>query len=114
MAETTKTKATPKAVKKAVIASGGKQYIVNEGQELEIEVVRADKTLDFDCLALIDGDTVEIGAPIVEKVKVSAQIVEPLVKADKVVAIRFKAKKRVHKRRGHRQQLARIKVVKIG
>ncbi len=99
-------------MKKAVIATGGRQYLVEEGQELEVGNLPADKTVTFEALAVIDGDKADIGQPITTS-KVSADIVEAEVKAEKVVAIRYKAKKRVHKRRGHRQLLSRIKITKI-
>lgn len=100
-------------MKKAVIATGGKQYLVTEGQELEVELLASGKNVEFDPLLIIDGEAVKVGKPLVEGAKVSATVVEDLVKADKVVAIRYKAKKRVRKVRGHRQKLARIKIAKI-
>jgi large subunit ribosomal protein L21 len=100
-------------VKKAVIATGGKQYIVSEGDLLDIELIQDEKVTEFDAMLLIDGDTIKIGTPLVKDVKVKAEIVNQNVKADKVMAIRYKAKKRVHKVRGHRQQHTQIKIVKI-
>ena len=101
-------------MKKAVIATGGKQYLVSEGETLEVELLKdADKKVVFDALLVIDGDAVAVGTPIVEKVKVAAEIVEAEVKAEKVTAIRYKAKKRVHKVHGHRQRHTAIKVTKI-
>jgi len=100
-------------VKKAVIATGGKQYIVSEGDLLDIELIQDEKVTEFDVMLLIDGDTIKIGTPLVKDVKVKAEIVNQNVKADKVMAIRYKAKKRVHKVRGHRQQHTQIKIVKI-
>lgn len=100
-------------MKKAVISTGGKQYLIAEGDELEIDKLAADKKPTFEAMLLIDGEKVVIGKPNLSDVKVSADIVEAEVKADKVTAIRYKAKKRVHKRRGHRQQLSRIKITKI-
>lgn len=101
-------------MKKAVIATGGKQYLVTEGETLEVELLHLEgKTVSFEPLLVIDGDDVKVGAPRVEKVKVSAEIVEDQVKADKVTAIRFKAKKRVHKVHGHRQRHTVIKITKI-
>jgi large subunit ribosomal protein L21 len=101
--------------KKAVILTGGKQYLVEEGQELEVELLdpAASKGLSFEALLVIDGDKTSVGAPSVDGVKVSADITEQVVKADKVIAIRYKAKKRVNKRRGHRQKLTRIKISNI-
>jgi large subunit ribosomal protein L21 len=102
-----------KAVKKAVILTGGKQYLVEEGRDYEVELLNAAKDVSFDALLVIDGDKTAIGAPLVDGVKVAADIVEQVVKADKVTAIRYKAKKRVHKTHGHRQKLTRIKITKI-
>ena len=100
-------------MKKAVIATGGKQYLVAEGQQLEVELLEPSKSVSFDPLLVIDGDKIAIGTPTVTGAQVSAEVVEQVVKADKVVAIRYKAKKRVHKTRGHRQRHTVIKISKI-
>lgn len=98
---------------KAVIATGGKQYIVTEGQTLNVELLGGeDKKVTFEPLMVIDGDDVKVGMPAVSGIKVTADIVEE-TKADKVTSIRYKAKKRVHKVRGHRQRLTTIKIAKI-
>jgi len=100
--------------KKAVITSGGKQYLVAENDVIDIELLESDKkALSFEPLLTIHDDTVKVGSPTVDGAKVTAEIVEAMVKADKVVAIRYKPKKRVHKTRGHRQQHTRIKISKI-
>jgi len=101
-------------MKKAVIATGGKQYLVAEGETLNVELLHVDaKSTTFEPLLVIDGETVSVGTPIVEKTKVTAEIVENDVQADKVTAIRYKAKKRVHKVHGHRQHQTTIKITKI-
>ena len=101
-------------MKKAVIATGGKQYLVAEGETLEVELLKQEgKTANFVPLLVIDGDKTTVGTPEVSGVKVSVEVVEDDVKADKVTAIRYKAKKRVHKVRGHRQRHTVIKVKKI-
>lgn len=101
-------------MKKAVIATGGKQYLVTEGETLEVELLHSDdKKVSFDALLVIDGDNVTVGTPNVDKVKVSAEVVADEVKADKVTSIRYKAKKRVHKVRGHRQRHTSLKITKI-
>lgn len=100
-------------MKKAVIATGGKQYLVAEGEQIEVELLPAGKTVDFDPLLVIDGEKINVGTPLVAGAKVSAEVVEQEVKADKVVAIRYKAKKRVHKTRGHRQRHTLVKITKI-
>lgn len=101
-------------MKKAVIATGGKQYIVAEGETLEVELLHSDKkTVTFEPLLVIDGEKITVGSPRVEKAKVTAEVVAEDVKADKVTAIRYKAKKRVHKLHGHRQHHTSIKVTSI-
>ncbi|PJE65066.1 50S ribosomal protein L21 [Candidatus Saccharibacteria bacterium CG10_big_fil_rev_8_21_14_0_10_47_8] len=102
-----------KTTKKAVIATGGKQYLVSEGETLLVELLTPAKDASFEALMVIDGDNVTVGAPIVEGVKVTADITEQVVKADKITAIRYKAKKRVHKTKGHRQRHTQIKITKI-
>lgn len=101
-------------MKKAVIATGGKQYVVSEGDTVKVELLKdTAKSVDFEALLVIDGDKVQIGTPTVDKAKVTADIVEADVQADKVIAIRYKAKKRVHKVRGHRQHQTILKITKI-
>ena len=101
-------------MKKAVIQTGGKQYVVTEGETLEVELIKeVGKSVDFEPLIVIDGDQVQIGKPIVAKVKVAADVVASDVQTDKVTAIRYKAKKRVHKVRGHRQRKTVLKITKI-
>ncbi len=101
-------------MKKAVIATGGKQYIVSEGDDVTIERLKsADKKVSFDALLVVDGDKVAIGAPTVKGSIVKATVVDAEAKADKVTAIRYKAKKRVHKLQGHRQQQTVIKIDSI-
>jgi large subunit ribosomal protein L21 len=103
-----------KSGKKAVIASGGHQYLVTEGQELEVELLDPNqKDTAFEALLVIDGDSVSVGTPTVSGAKVTADILEQSVKGEKVVAIRYKAKKRVRKVRGHRQRHTLIKIKKI-
>lgn len=100
-------------MKKAVISTGGHQYLVAEGEELEVEKLSADKKTEFEPLLVINGEKASVGTPSVADAKVTVEVVEAEVKADKVVAIRYKAKKRVHKTRGHRQKLSKIKITSI-
>lgn len=100
-------------VKKAVISTGGKQYLVSEGETLEVELLGVEKTATFEPLMVIDGEKVSVGTPTVAGAKVTAEVIADNVKDDKVVSIRYKAKKRVHTVRGHRQQHTQIKISKI-
>ena len=92
-------------MKKAVVKVGGKQFIVSEKETLLVDLLpQGTKELKLDALMLIDGDKVEVGTPIVKGVKVSAKVVDELVKGEKLRVIRYKAKKRVHTEIGHRQK----------
>jgi large subunit ribosomal protein L21 len=101
-------------MKKAIISTGGKQYVVAEGDNLSVERIKnVGKTVDFDALLTIDGDKVSVGAPSVDKAKVTAEAIEADGQAAKVTSIRYKAKKRVRKVRGHRQHQTTLKITKI-
>ncbi len=101
-------------MKKAVIFTGGKQYLVSEGETIEVELLKAEgKTATFASLLTIDGEKISVGTPEISGSKVEAEILEADQQTDKVMSIRYKAKKRVHKVRGHRQRKTVIKVTKI-
>lgn len=100
--------------KKAVIATGGKQYIIEEGSQILVEkLALKDKTIEFEPLLVIDGEKTEIGKPVLAKIRVLAEIIDPELKTDKVTSIRYKAKKRVKTIKGHRQIKSRIEIKKI-
>lgn len=99
-------------MKKAVITTGGHQYVVSEGDVLDVELVKAEKSLTFEPLLVIDGDKTTVGTPTVSGVKVSADVIGT-VRGEKVTAIRYKAKKRVNKVHGHKQSYSQIKIKKI-
>jgi len=101
-------------MKKAVITTGGHQYVVQEGETITVERLKdAEATLKFEALLVVDGDKVQVGAPLVSGVTVTATVVDNEAKAEKVTAIRYKAKKRVHKLHGHRQLQTVLKIDKI-
>jgi large subunit ribosomal protein L21 len=101
-------------MKKAVVLIGGKQYLVAEKETLRVDLLpEGTKELETSALLLIDGDKVTVGAPEVKGVKVSAKVVTPMVKGEKVRPIRFKPKKRELKINGHRQKYSEIQITKI-
>ena len=101
-------------MKKAVIKVGGKQFIVSEKETLLVDLLpQGTKELELDALMLINGDKVEVGTPVLKGVKVSAKVVDELVKGEKIRVIRYKAKKRVHKENGHRQKYTKIEIASI-
>lgn len=99
-------------MKKAVISTGGHQYIVSEGDVINVELIGEDKKLNFEPLLVIDGDKTLVGTPMVKDVKVAAEVVAQ-IRGEKVTAIRYKAKKRVKKTHGHKQHLTQLKINKI-
>jgi len=102
-------------MKKAVIQSGSKQYVVAVGDTIDVELIKdAGASVSFEPLLVIEDDgTVRIGAPNVAKVNVTAEVMAANKQADKVTSIRYKAKKRVHKTHGHRQNLSVIQISSI-
>jgi large subunit ribosomal protein L21 len=100
-------------IMQAVIASGGKQYMVVQDQTLELELLGNVKKVEFDVLLLIDGDKVSVGAPAVAGVKVLGEVMEE-VKGEKIKVLKFKAKKRIKRLTGHRQHYSLVKITKIG
>ncbi len=101
-------------MKKAVIATGGKQYLVSEGETINVELIKDAKAkVTFDAMLVIDGDKTTVGTPLVKEAKVTATVVEENVQQDKVTSIRYKAKKRVHTVRGHRQRNTVLKIDSI-
>ena len=99
---------------KAVVKIGGKQYIVTEKETLLVDLLQeGTKELTLDALLVIDGEKTTVGTPTVKGVKVTAKVVDDLVKGDKIRVIRYKSKKRVHKENGHRQKYSKIEVTSI-
>ena len=99
----------------AIIETGGKQYKVAEGDTLFIEKlpVEAGEAVTFDkVLAVIDGDNLTVGTPVVEGAKVDASVVKN-GKGKKVLVFKYKPKKGYHKRQGHRQPYTKVTIGKI-
>ena len=100
---------------KAVIVTGGKQYTVSEGDVLFVEKlnVEAEETVKFEqVLAVIDGETVKIGTPVVEGAAVEAKVVKN-GKGKKIDIIRYKAKKGEKRHIGHRQPYTKVEITKV-
>lgn len=98
----------------AVIKTGGKQYLVSEGDQLDIERIEGAKTpLKFDDVLLVDdGKTTQVGMPVLEKATVEAEVVAE-TRDPKVIVFKMKRRKRYRKTQGHRQNKLRIKITKI-
>ncbi|GAA5525077.1 50S ribosomal protein L21 [Microbulbifer aestuariivivens] len=99
----------------AVIESGGKQHRVEEGEVLRLEKleVATGDSIDFDkVLMVVDGDKINIGAPVVDGAKVTAEVVSH-GRGEKVRIIKFRRRKHSLKRQGHRQWYTEVKITGI-
>ncbi|MDR1017401.1 MAG: 50S ribosomal protein L21 [Lachnospiraceae bacterium] len=98
----------------AIIATGGKQYKVAEGDIIKVEKlgVEAGESVTFDQVLAIGGDEFKAGNPTVAGASVSASVVEN-GKAKKVIVYKYKRKSGYHKKNGHRQQFSAVKIEKI-
>ena len=102
-------------MKKAVIVSGGQQFLVAEGDQIAVDrlAVAKDDQIKFSPLLIINEADVQIGRPAVDGATVVARVVDPVVRRPKIVAIRFRAKKRIHKRRGQRPEQTTLQIAQI-
>ena len=98
----------------AIIASGGKQYKVEEGLSIDVEKLSANigDKVNFDVMLVSDGKTVKAGAPFLKNVVCEAEVIAH-GKADKIVVFKYKAKKNERKKQGHRQPFTRVKILSI-
>lgn len=96
---------------KAIIKTGGKQYTVSKGDKLNIEKIdgKEGSAVSFKPIAVIDGDKIDTKP----KANVSGKIVEQF-KDDKKIVFKFKRRKNYKVKNGHRQNLTRIEITKIG
>ena len=99
----------------AIIATGGKQYRVSEGDEIFVEKLDAqnDSVVSFDALLVGEGEDIKVGTPIVDGVKVEGTVVGQ-VKGEKIVVFKYKSKKNYRRKQGHRQPYTKVKITKIG
>lgn len=98
----------------AVIETGGKQYRVQQGDVLDVELLAEDAgaSVEFDALAVSNGSELAIGTPVVDGAKVKASVVENL-RGDKIYSFKKKRRKGYRRKIGHRQELTKIKVEAI-
>lgn len=96
----------------AVIETGGKQYRVQEGDVLYVEKldVNVGETVTVDKVFLLEKDgVVKVGTPVVDGAKAVLKVVEH-GKGDKIIVFRYKAKKNVRRKQGHRQPYTKVVV----
>ena len=101
----------------AIVEINGQQFKAEEGKKLFVNRLKdaeEGKTVEFDKVLLIDKDgTVTVGAPTVDGAKVVAQVVNPLVKGDKIIVFKMKRRKDYRRKNGHRSQFTQIEIKTI-
>ncbi len=98
----------------AIIATGGKQYKVSEGDVIRVEKLgkEAGETVTFDKVLLVNNGEVVVGNPTVANANVSGTVVTE-GRAKKVIVYKYKRKTGYHKKNGHRQSYTEVKIEKI-
>jgi large subunit ribosomal protein L21 len=99
----------------AVIKTGGKQYRVQQGDVLRVELLTADEgaTVSFDQELLVGtGESITVGAPVVEGATVSATV-RKHGRADKIRIIKFRRRKHYKRQQGHRQHFTEIEITGV-
>lgn len=102
----------------AIVEIKGQQFKAEAGKYLYVhhlgDEVKAGEAISFDKVLLVDADgTVKVGAPTVEGAKVDCEVLEPLVKGDKVLVFKKKRRKGYRRLNGHRQQFSKVLVKTI-
>ncbi len=96
----------------AVIETGGKQYRVGKGHVVNVERLEVDAggEITFDrVLAVSNGEELLIGTPTVDGATITATIMEH-IRGPKLISFKYKKRKGYHRKRGHRQDLTKIKI----
>ena len=98
----------------AVIETGGKQYRVQQGDVLDVELLATEEgaSVEFAALAISNGSELSIGTPVVNGATVKASVVENL-RGEKIYSFKKKRRKGYRRKIGHRQELTKIKVETI-
>jgi len=99
----------------AVVKTGGKQYVVREGDTLDIEkldIEKGNKSSLEEVLLVADKEDVKMGNPLVKGAKVEIEIIDQF-KGEKVEIVKFKRKTGYRRKKGHRQNLTKVKILKI-
>ena len=101
----------------AIVEINGQQFKAEQGKKLfvhHMKDVEAGKTVEFDKVLLVDNEgAISVGAPTVEGAKVVVEVVNPLVKGDKVIVFKMKHRKDYRKKNGHREQFTEVEVKQV-
>jgi large subunit ribosomal protein L21 len=97
----------------AIFETGGKQYRVEEGDVIDVELVGSDGEVKFDKVLMVhDGKAPKIGLPHLTKCAIHAEVLG-VEKGPKVIAFKYKKCKNYRRTVGHRQKYSRVKIKKI-
>ncbi len=99
-------------MKYAIVEDGGKQYKAVEGGTIEVDLFPAevDEQIDLERVLLIsDGETTTVGDPLVQGARIQATVLGE-IKGPKLVVFRYKPKKRIRVKTGHRQHYTRLRI----
>lgn len=99
----------------AIIETGGKQYRVQTGDVIDVELLPAEddsKDVVFDRVLMVGGDEVKIGHPVVEGAQVHAVRLGD-IRGPKVTIFKTKRRKGYRRKNGHRQDLLRVRIQDI-
>ena len=99
----------------AVVKTGGKQYRVAANDIITVEKLVAEQgaTVSFDQVLMLGGDTVTVGAPLVAGASVTAEVLEQFQGEKTIAFVKRRRKHSSQRKRGHRQQLTRVKILDI-
>ena len=100
-----------------IVEINGQQFKAEQGKKLFVHHIKNSQegqAVEFEKVLLVDKDgSVEVGAPTVEGAKVVCEVLNPLVKGDKVIVFKMKRRKDYRKKRGHREQFTEIKIKEV-
>lgn len=98
----------------AIIQTGGKQYCVQEGDLIEVELLSSDqKSITFNEVLFLKGEELtRVGTPFLQDSFVEGEIIGEM-KGPKVIAFKYKRRKGYRRKVGHRQRYTKVKITKI-
>ena len=101
----------------AIVEINGQQFKVEEGKKIFVNHIREaeeGQTVEFDKVLLVDNEgAVTVGTPTVEGAKVVCEVINPLVKGEKVIVFKMKRRKDSRKKNGHRQQYTQVEIKSV-
>ena len=98
----------------AIIATGGKQYRVSQGDVIYVEKLEkeAGSSVSFEVLMVGGDDGIQVGNPVLSGASVEGKVLAQ-VKGEKIVVYKYKSKKNYHRKAGHRQPYTKVEITAI-